>query len=120
MTLLLSRNLAQAAGLVLLGSAAQLLAAPNALADESAQIASGKKLFTQSAVPACALCHTLKDAGATGAVGPVLDELRPNTARVVSAVRNGLGNMPSYKDALNEEQILALARYVAFASKAQE
>ena len=72
----------------------------------------GRQLFTKSAAPPCMLCHTLKDAGASGAVGPNLDELKPNAARVAKALRDGLGQMPPYKS-LNEEQILALARYVA-------
>ncbi len=71
-------------------------------------------------MPACAVCHTLKDAGSEGAVGPVLDELKPDAARVVNALRNGLGNMPSYKGSLSEEQMQALARYVAKASGAAQ
>ena len=78
----------------------------------------GKVLFT-TAVPACAICHTLKDAGAEGAVGPILDEIKPDFARVVKALRNGRGNMPSYKATLTEEQIAALARYVSKASGAE-
>ncbi|MDB5731271.1 MAG: petJ2 [Variovorax sp.] len=86
-------------------------------ADGSAeQFAEGKKLFMQGAVPACALCHTLKDAGSEGAVGPILDELKPDASRVAKALRNGLGNMPAYKPTLSEAQILALAHYVAKAS----
>ena len=84
-------------------------------ADDAAQMAVGKKLFT-TAVPACAVCHTLKDAGAEGAVGPVLDELKPDAARVAKALRDGLGSMPSFKATLTEDQIAALARYVAKAS----
>jgi cytochrome c6 len=71
-------------------------------------------------VPACAVCHTLRDAGAVGAVGPILDELKPEAARVANALRNGLGSMPSYKAALSEQEILALARYVAQASGASQ
>jgi cytochrome c6 len=41
-----------------------------------AAYAQGKVLFL-SAVPACAVCHTLKDANSEGAIGPVLDELKP-------------------------------------------
>ncbi|MBC7940535.1 MAG: cytochrome c [Chitinophagaceae bacterium] len=104
---------------VLTGSA-PLLGATEAFADDSAQLALGKKLFTQGAMPACAICHTLRDAGAEGAVGPILDELKPDAARVATALRNGLGNMPSYKATLSEEQILALARYVARASGASK
>ena len=83
-----------------------------------AELALGKKLFTTSAVPACALCHTLQDAGALGAVGPVLDELKPDAARVAKALRDGLGNMPAFKT-LTEAEIKALARYVSTASGAK-
>ena len=91
-------------------------ALPGLAADEAAQMALGKQLFTQAAQPACALCHTLRDAGSEGAVGPVLDELRPDATRVANALRNGLGNMPAYKDSLSEAQIQALALYVSRAS----
>ncbi|MGY4827766.1 SorU family sulfite dehydrogenase c-type cytochrome subunit [Sphaerotilaceae bacterium SBD11-9] len=87
-----------------------------AQANEADQLALGKKLFTQAATPACAICHTLQDAGSQGAVGPVLDEIKPDAARVANALRNGLGNMPPYKASLSEEQIQALARYVSKAS----
>lgn len=76
----------------------------------------GKRLFTTAAVPACALCHTLKDAGSEGAVGPVLDEIKPDAARVAKAVRDGLGNMPAFKT-LTEAEIKALARYVSTVTK---
>jgi len=89
---------------------------PLQAADDGAQLALGKQLFTQGAAPACALCHTLQAAGAEGAVGPVLDELKPDAARVAKALRNGLGQMPSYKDKLNDEEIAALAAYVSKAS----
>jgi len=99
----------------LLLAVAGLIARPAHADDE---LALGKKLFLQQATPACALCHTLKDAGSEGAVGPVLDELKPDAARVANALRNGLGNMPSYKATLSEAQILAIAAYVAKASGA--
>lgn len=84
-----------------------------------AEMELGKRLFTQAAVPACALCHTLADAGALGAVGPVLDEIKPDAARVAKALRNGLGNMPAFKS-LTEAEIKALARYVSTASGAAQ
>ncbi len=76
----------------------------------------GKKLFNQIALPACAVCHTLKHAGAEGAIGPVLDELRPEAARVEKAIRYGLGQMPAYT-ALTDAQIKLLAEYVAAATR---
>lgn len=75
----------------------------------------GRKLFTQAAVPACAVCHTLARAGATGEIGPVLDELKPDAARVAKAIRNGIGQMPAYQN-LSDAQIRALARFVASAT----
>ncbi|MES2361371.1 MAG: cytochrome c [Pseudomonadota bacterium] len=87
-----------------------------AAADNAAQLTLGKKLFT-TATPACAVCHTLKDAGAEGAVGPILDELQPDAARVAKVLRDGLGSMPSFKNSLSEEQIQALSAYVAKASR---
>ena len=102
----LTRALA-AGGLALLAGAS--------VAADPAEIARGKLLFT-TLQPACAVCHTLQAAGAEGAVGPVLDELKPDAARVAKALRNGLGQMPSYKDKLTEAEIAALALYVSKAS----
>lgn len=75
----------------------------------------GRKLFT-SVTPACALCHALKDAEATGAVGPSLDELKPDRDRVVKALKNGIGQMPAFPH-LSEAQVQALATYVAGATR---
>ncbi|MED5618322.1 SorU family sulfite dehydrogenase c-type cytochrome subunit [Ideonella sp. BN130291] len=96
-----------------LAGAAAVLWAGVAQAAEPASLDVGRKLFQAGAQPACAVCHTLKDAGSEGAVGPVLDELRPDEQRVATALRNGLGSMPSYKALLTEEQIATLARYVS-------
>lgn len=93
-----------------------VMAPPAMAADDAAQFQQGKVLFGQGAVPACALCHALKDAGAEGAVGPSLDELKPDAKRVATALRNGIGQMPSYNGKLSEAQIAALAAYVSKAS----
>jgi sulfite dehydrogenase len=81
-----------------------------------AQFAEGRALFIGGATPPCAICHTLKEAGATGNVGPVLDEVRPDEDRVAAAVRGGIGAMPSFAGSLTDAQIRAVARYVAKAS----
>lgn len=77
-------------------------------------IDAGRQLF-QKAVPACAICHTLADAQATGAIGPVLDELKPDAARVEKAIRNGIGQMPAYTT-LSDDDIKTLSAYVAQAA----
>jgi cytochrome c6 len=54
----------------------------------------GKLIFTQS----CGTCHTLKDAGTNGQIGPVLDQLKPDKKRVLAAIKNGgtgSGTMPA-------------------------
>ena len=86
-------------------------------ADEAAQMTLGKQLFITGATPACAICHTLKDADSEGAIGPVFDDLQPDAARVSKALHDGLGAMPSFKDSLTEAQIAALALYVSRASR---
>ena len=103
----------RAAALVLAAVVAPAAIAADADADLLAQ---GRALFLQGAAPPCAVCHTLKDAGASGAIGPVLDELQPGPERVLSAMRNGIGLMPSFKTTLDDAQMRALARYVSKAS----
>jgi len=71
--------------------------------------AQGKQVFTQN----CKGCHTLKDAGATGSVGPNLDDLQPDKATVVRQVNNGGGPMPAFKGKLSDAQINAVAGYVS-------
>jgi mono/diheme cytochrome c family protein len=71
--------------------------------------ADGKQIFTQN----CAGCHTLADAGASGATGPNLDQLKPDQATVKRQVTNGGGGMPAFKDKLSAQQIDAVAAYVS-------
>lgn len=85
-----------------------------ALADD--RWAMGREVFTAQSEPACGLCHTLREAGTTGQIGPNLDELKPTAARVMTAVRGGVGIMPAFGESLTEEQIDAVAYYVEKAS----
>ncbi|MCL4798383.1 MAG: c-type cytochrome [Burkholderiales bacterium] len=73
----------------------------------------GRKVFTETAEPPCALCHTLQAAGAEGTIGPSLDELKPDRDRIVQAVRKGVGVMPPFADKLSEAEIQAVAAFVA-------
>jgi mono/diheme cytochrome c family protein len=85
--------------------------------------AAGKQIFTATAQPPCATCHTLQEAGATGMVGPNLDDalkgkdaafihesiVDPN-AQIASGFQAGI--MPqNYGQQLNDQQ---LADVVAF------
>ena len=62
---------------------------------------------------ACGGCHTLADAGSTGAVGPNLDDTQPSEELVVDRVTNGQGGMPSFSSTLSEQQIADVAAYVS-------
>jgi mono/diheme cytochrome c family protein len=61
----------------------------------------------------CGSCHTLKAANASGAVGPNLDQLHPDTQTVAAIVRSGGGAMPSFAGKLSYPEIAAVARYVS-------
>lgn len=76
----------------------------------SAQVAQGKQVFETAG---CTSCHTLKDANATGTVGPNLDDVKPSRDKVVERVTNGKGVMPSFKGQLTPQQIAAVAAYVS-------
>ena len=69
----------------------------------------GKQIFQKK----CASCHTLKDAGSTGTIGPNLDQLMPPFALVQKQVTNGGSVKPAFKSQLTKAQIDAVARYVS-------
>jgi len=76
--------------------------------------AAGKVVFTSQG---CTSCHTLKDAGATGNVGPNLDQAKPPLALVVDRVTNGKAPMPAFAGQLTPQQIQDVASYVVQATK---
>jgi cytochrome c6 len=73
----------------------------------------GKVVFTKTANPTCGSCHTLKDAGATGTIGPNLDQLKPVYEVVKRQVENGGGPMPAFKGKLSAQQIDDVSKYVS-------
>jgi mono/diheme cytochrome c family protein len=91
--------------------------------------AAGKQIFTTTAQPPCASCHTLKEAGATGSVGPNLDEVLkgkeanfihesivdPN-AHIAQGFQPGI--MPEvYGQQLNDQQLADLVAFLVQATK---
>ena len=70
----------------------------------------GAKVFASAG---CVGCHTLKAAGATGNVGPNLDDLKPSFEAVKTQVTNGGGGMPAFGGNLSAAEIVAVARYVS-------
>jgi mono/diheme cytochrome c family protein len=61
----------------------------------------------------CAACHTFAPAGATGTVGPNLDNVNVTEAQVQQQVENGGGGMPAFKDRLSQSEIREVSRFVA-------
>jgi mono/diheme cytochrome c family protein len=88
----------------------------------------GKEIFTTTAQPPCASCHTLQEANATGTVGPDLDEVLKGKdaafihesivnpeAEVASGYSAGI--MPSvYADQLNDQQLADLVAFLVQAT----
>lgn len=75
-----------------------------------AQRGTGQEIF----VATCGGCHTLAAAGTHGSAGPNLDDLKPDKARVLAALKNGGtggGVMP--KNLLTGEQADKVAEFVA-------
>jgi cytochrome c6 len=79
-------------------------------AGQQGDATAGKQIFLSQP---CGGCHTLKDAGTSGTVGPNLDQLKPPYDRVVTQVTNGGAIMPPFKDKLTPQQIQDVAAYVS-------
>lgn len=91
--------------------AAKPAAAPPAgAAADAAKIEKGRGIFADYG---CASCHSLKDAGSTGHVGPALDgNSSVSEDFVTSRVTNGQGQMPAFGGQLSPDEIAAVAAYV--------
>jgi mono/diheme cytochrome c family protein len=103
-----ARRIARVSSILVLSSALPTVAAA---ADEALEL--GKKVFVELATPQCSICHRLADAEAAGTIAPSLDDLKPTEDQVSEAVKTGPGVMPAYADLLTDEQIGAVAHYVA-------
>jgi mono/diheme cytochrome c family protein len=75
----------------------------------SGAAADGEALFTVN----CGSCHTLSAAGTSGQVGPNLDEIDLDAAEIEGVVREGRGTMPAFEGQLSDDEIAAVAAFVA-------
>jgi mono/diheme cytochrome c family protein len=64
----------------------------------------------------CGGCHALSEAGSNGTAGPSLDALKPDAERVERQVVSGGRGMPAFGGRLTDEEIDAVAAYVAGAA----
>ena len=72
-------------------------------------VAAGRELFNTWS---CSACHTLTDAGSSGAVGPSLDNPKLTHDFIVNRVTNGQGPMPSFGGQISDADIGKLADYI--------
>ena len=61
----------------------------------------------------CGGCLTLSAAGTSGTTGPNLDDVSLDAAAIEGIVRDGRGGMPAFGDQLSDEEISAVAEFVA-------
>ncbi len=81
--------------------------------DDSGTSADGAAVYEDAG---CGGCHALAAAGSTGSVGPGLDGAGLDADAVAEQVRDGGGAMPGFSDSLSEDEILAVAEFVAASS----
>ena len=84
-------------------------AAGGGQADEGAPAVDGKAVFADT----CGGCHTLSAAGTSGTTGPNLDEVSLDAGAIEGIVRDGRGGMPVLGDQLSDDEIAAVAEFVA-------
>ena len=90
--------------------------APSEPSAPAGDAAAGEAVWAEAG---CGSCHTLAAAGASGTVGPNLDDVQPSFELVVERVTNGAGAMPAFgqQGLLDETQIQDVAAYVVQATQ---
>ena len=96
--------------LAVVGLAVAIRPGDESAAPSAGDTTAGRNVFLTAG---CTGCHTLKDAGSTGTVGPNLDAAEPSADLVRQRVENGQGAMPSFRSKLSRSQIDAVAAYVS-------
>jgi mono/diheme cytochrome c family protein len=76
---------------------------------KAAPAADGAAVFTDT----CGGCHTLSAAGTSGSTGPNLDEVSLDAGAIEGIVRDGRGGMPAFGGQLSDDEIAAVAEFVA-------
>ena len=78
-------------------------------AKPSDPITAGRDLFNTWS---CSACHTLSDAGATGSVGPDLDNPKLTRDAIIARISMGGGPMPSFAGQISDADMGKLADYI--------
>ncbi|MEC8494452.1 MAG: cytochrome c [Planctomycetota bacterium] len=114
----MSRHLTRAA--VLLGVAAAVVSCGRgpieSKLDLSPAAARGRVLLLNKSTPRCSTCHMLRDAGAGKMIGPNLDTHPLDHAKVLRALKQGVGAMPTQSGILSDQEMSDIATYVVEAA----
>jgi len=78
-------------------------------ADGGTPAVDGKAVFADT----CGGCHTLSAAGTSGTTGPNLDDVSLDAGAIEGIVRDGRGGMPAFGDQLSDDEVAAVADFVA-------
>ena len=97
----MKRAVVLAAALLAAGCGGGNNAAPTTTADGTAS--PGEALFVRS----CGSCHALDAANTTATFGGDLDEVKPGSAEVLTAIEDGPGTMPPDILAGNDAEVVA-------------
>jgi mono/diheme cytochrome c family protein len=77
--------------------------------EEAPAAVDGKAVFSDN----CGSCHTLSAAGTSGTTGPNLDDVSLDAGAIEGIVRDGRGGMPALGGNLSDDEIAAVAAFVA-------
>ena len=92
-----------------IAAVAQFVASAGATGGAKGGAADGKAVFSGT----CGSCHTLSSAGTSGTVGPNLDDISLDAGAIERIVRDGSGGMPALGGKLSDDEIKAVAGFVA-------
>jgi len=90
------------------GAHAQATKAP------AGETAKGKELFDTFA---CGTCHALQAAGASGQIGPSLDNPSLTPALIIDRITNGQGAMPGFGGQMSEQEIADVTAFIKSVAK---
>lgn len=86
-----------------------LVVATTACVDRPATDATGREIYLQM----CTRCHAADLSGSVGpALGPDSDAAQQSDEFLISAVTDGRGRMPSFRQTLTEDQIQRVVEYL--------
>ena len=78
--------------------------------DDDGEVTDGAAVFASAG---CGSCHAFTPAGSSATIGPNLDDTSFSVEEIEAQVRSGGGGMPAFEGDLSDDEIAAVAEYVA-------